>query len=275
MAHAEVMNETFQLSLAAAEFYEARFVPGFFAQWAPRLCAAVETSPGDRVLDVACGTGIVARTAADLVGPTGRVTGLDLNPAMLTVAARVRPDLTWEQGDAVALPFTAGSFDVVLSQMALMFIGDRAAAVREVARVTAPGGRVGVLVPSELARQEMFTRFIEVAERHAGPAAVPLLTSYFACGDLDQLCTLIEQAGLTVRTRAVDVGHYRAPSVDAAVANEVESTPLRDRLDDGTYRRIREDARVALASYTASDGTLDAPFAVNLVTATVPDRQLP
>lgn len=76
------MSETFQLPLAAAEYYEVHFVPAFFAQWAPRLCAATGTSAGDRVLDVGCGTGIVARTAADLVGPTGRVTGLDLNAAM-------------------------------------------------------------------------------------------------------------------------------------------------------------------------------------------------
>lgn len=88
----------------------------------------------------------------------------------MTVAARVRPDLTWRQGDVTALPFPADSFDVVLSQMALMFIGDRAAAVRELVRVTAPGGRVGVLVPSELARQAMFTRFIEVAELSGTPA---------------------------------------------------------------------------------------------------------
>ena len=85
--------ESFQIPLEAAELYESAFVPAFFAQWAPVLCEVAGVGPGTSVLDVACGTGIVARTAADLVGPTGSVDGVDLNEAMLQVARRVRPDL--------------------------------------------------------------------------------------------------------------------------------------------------------------------------------------
>lgn len=261
------MSETFQIPLAAAEYYEATFVPDFFAQWAPLLCAAAATAAGERVLDVGCGTGIVARTAAEHVGPTGRVTGLDLNPAMLSVAARVRPDLTWLQGDAMTMPFPDEFFDVVLCQMALMFFDDKERALRAMARVSAPGGRIGLLVPSELERQSMFARFVEVAIRYAGPDAAPLLSSYFACGVLDELCDSVERAGLRVTTRRVEVGHYRAPSPEAAVTTEIESTPLRERIDDDAYSRIREDARVALAPWTTGDGRLDAPFAVNLVVA--------
>lgn len=268
-AHLGCMSETFQIPLAAAEYYEARFVPDFFAQWAPRLCSATRTSAGERVLDVGCGTGIAARTAADLVGPTGQVTGLDCNTAMLAVAARVRPELSWQPGHAGALPFSPASFDVVLCQMALMFFGDREGSLREMARVTAPGGRVGVLVPSELGRQAMFARFVEVAVHHAGPEAEPLLSSYFACGAVDELSDLVERAGLRVMTQRVETGHYRAPSVEAVVANEVESTPLRERIDDDLYARLREDARSVLAPYTTPDGRFDAPFAVNLVVATV------
>src|SRR5262249_27971771 len=98
-------QETFQLTAEMAEAYEANFVPAFFAQWAPRLLDAVGVSPGDRVLDVACGTGIVARTAADLVAPTGSVVGVDLSEAMLAVAGRIRPGLRWVHGDVAALPF--------------------------------------------------------------------------------------------------------------------------------------------------------------------------
>ena len=86
--------ETFQITPAQAEMYESTFVPAIFAQWAPLLLDAAEVRPAERVLDVACGTGILARTAAERVGPTGSVVGVDLNPAMLAVARRLRPAST-------------------------------------------------------------------------------------------------------------------------------------------------------------------------------------
>lgn len=73
--------ETFQLSIEAAEAYEAGFVPALFADWAPALVDAAGVRPGQRVLDVACGTGVVAREAADRLRGEGRTVGLDLNEA--------------------------------------------------------------------------------------------------------------------------------------------------------------------------------------------------
>ena len=101
-------TERFQVSLGAAEQYEARFVPAIFAEWAPLLADISGVGPASRVLDVACGTGIVARTVADRLAGTGRVVGVDLNDGMLAVARRVRPDLDWRQGDAADLPFPDG-----------------------------------------------------------------------------------------------------------------------------------------------------------------------
>src|SRR3954449_4676979 len=136
--------ETFRLSLEAAERYEAAFVPAIFAEWAPRLVQIAGVSPGQEVLDAACGTGIVARTVAQRLAGSGQGVGLGLNEAMLAVARRVRPDVDWRQGDLVGLPFPDGSFDVVLCQMALMFVVDRSQALREMARVVRPGGTVAV-----------------------------------------------------------------------------------------------------------------------------------
>jgi SAM-dependent methyltransferase len=93
-------------------------VPTFFAQWTPILCDTVGIGAGQKVLDVACGTGIVARTAAERAGPA-HVIGVDLNQAMLTVARRVRGDIDWRQGDAAALPLADRSFDAPLCQMVL------------------------------------------------------------------------------------------------------------------------------------------------------------
>jgi ubiquinone/menaquinone biosynthesis C-methylase UbiE len=260
-------SESFQIPLEVAERYEAAFVPAFFAQWAPVLSAAAGVARGHRVLDVACGTGIVARTAAGEVKPDGTVIGVDLNEAMLTVARRVSPDIDFRQGEAAALPFESDSFDVVLSQMALMFFPDQPAAVREMARVTIPGGAVAVLVPGALEHQEAFARFAEMAARHAGAEARSLLSTYFACGDLDALTALFESAGLRVATARLEIGTYRAPSVDAFVTTEVESTPLVQRITEDVYRRIRADAHEVLAPFTTGDGRVEAPFEANLVVA--------
>jgi len=204
-------SESFQIPLEAAECYESAFVPAFFAQWAPILCEAAGVGPGQRLLDVACGTGIVARTAAGLVAPDGLVVGLDLNEAMLTVARRVSPGIEFHQGDAAALPFPAGSFDVVACQLALMFFPDRAQALAEMARVVTPGGTVAVVVPSRLDAQVAFAPFVDLAGRHAGPEAMSLLSAYFVCGDLNGLTGLIESAGLRVTNTHSHMGILPSP----------------------------------------------------------------
>ena len=262
-------SESFQIPIEAAEAYEAAFVPAFFAQWAPMLCDAAHIAAGQRILDVACGTGIVARTAADRVGPEG-VVGVDLNEAMLTVARRVRPELDWRQGDVAALPFDDATFDAVLSQMALMFFPDRVGALREMARVAAQGATVAVLVPSSLSVQPAYGPFVDMAVSHAGAEARSLLSTYFACGDIDDLAASFQRAGLDVESRTTREGTARFPSVDALVATEVESTPLGARISAEVYDRIREGAREVLAPFTTSDGSLEAPFEVNVVAARRP-----
>jgi ubiquinone/menaquinone biosynthesis C-methylase UbiE len=260
-------SESFQITREIAEFYETAFVPAFFAQWAPILCRAAGVAPGHRVLDVACGTGIVTRTAADRVVPDGRAVGVDLNEAMLAVARQVRPDIEFRHADAAQLPFADESFDAVLSQMALMFFPDRAAAVQEMARVAVPGGTVAVLVPGALAHQQAFARFTDLAVHHAGEGARSLLSTYFLCGDLDQLAALVESAGLQVTAASTEIGIYRAPSVDAFVTTEVESTPLVQRVPHDVYARIRTGAHHVLAPFTTADGRVEAPFESNLIVA--------
>ena len=212
----------------------------------------------------------MTRVAADQVGPLGAVTGIDLNDAMLTVARRVRPDIDYRLGDAAALPFPDGSYDVVVSQMALMFFPDQTKALHEMARVAKPGAPVAVLVPGDLGSQPVFNPFVAMAARHAGASASSLLTSYFRCGDLHQLTTTFEAVGLVPASSRTVQGTYRAPSVDAFVTTEVESTPLRARISTQTYQAIRADARDVLAPFTASDGSVQGPFETNLVVGRKP-----
>jgi ubiquinone/menaquinone biosynthesis C-methylase UbiE len=261
-------TETFQqISVETAEIYESRFVPRLFAELAPHLVEAGGVAAGHRVLDVACGTGIVARTAADRVGERGSVIGLDLNEAMLVVARRLRPDLEWRQGDAAQLPFPDASFDIVLCQSALMFFPDPAQALREMARVVTADGTVAIQVFSALDRQAGFLPFAEAVARHAGSDAVNLISTYFVHGDPDAFTRLCESAGLKVtgiKSRTITA---RFDSVDEYVTTEVESTPLVSRISEEIYRRIRKDAAAGLAPFCTDADELALPFEASLVTA--------
>jgi ubiquinone/menaquinone biosynthesis C-methylase UbiE len=259
------MSETFQVSPEIAELYEAQFVPALFADWAPHTVAAAGIEARSRVLDVACGTGIVARTAADQID-TDRITGVDANQAMLDVAQRVRPEINWEQGVVDDLPFTDNAFDAVLCQMAMMFFPDRANAMQQMARVTAPAGSLVVCVPSNLERQPAYAPFVEMVVQHAGRDAQSLLSTYFSCGDLDVLTRLMEHAGLHDVHGHTRMGTLKTPSVEAFVRTEVESTPLVERLDDDVYAQIRHDAVAVLAPFTTADGRADVPIEGHVVT---------
>ncbi|MET9337617.1 methyltransferase domain-containing protein [Nonomuraea sp. NPDC003804] len=264
-------TETFQLSVDQAESYESSLVPAIFGEWAPLLVEAAGVAAGQRVLDVACGTGVVARAAARHAGKRGRVTGLDLNAAMLAVARRLRPDLEWRQGDAADLPFADGSFDAVLCQSALMFFPDPVRALREMARVVATDGRVAVQVWARLERQPGYGPLVQVAARHAGPEAVSLLSAYWKLGDTDALAGLFAAAGLRVTAITARAGTVRLGSVDELVRNEVESTPLRERISDEVYGRIIADAREELGRFRTGAG-IAVPIEGLLVTA-VPGAQ--
>jgi ubiquinone/menaquinone biosynthesis C-methylase UbiE len=260
-------TDTFQISLETAETYEAAFVPSLFAHLAPHLVDAAGVTAGDRVLDVACGTGIIARTAVERTGATGLVVGVDLNEAMLTVARRTRPVASPGRGDAAALPFPDDSFDVVLCQSGLMFVPDPAAAVLEMARVARPEGRVAAQVWSSLDRQTAIQPLADAVARNAGRDAVDLISTYFRLGDREEFTGQFTQAGLRVidvRTLPVTV---RAPSVDDYISTEVESTPLVDRISAEVYRRIREEARTGLARYCDESGALLLPLEAYVVAA--------
>lgn len=182
----------------AAETYEQYFVPAMFVPWATILLRHASLRPGERVLDVACGTGIVARLAAPLVGSNGQVVALDLNQAMLAVA-RARPapsgaTITWQEGNAMALPAPDRAFDVVLCQHGLQFIPDRAGAVREMRRVLVHGGRALVIVLQALARHPVFEALIESAARHLSLPISAVMIPFTLC-DADELRDFFISAG--------------------------------------------------------------------------------
>jgi ubiquinone/menaquinone biosynthesis C-methylase UbiE len=152
------------------EMYERWLVQPLFRPWAEILVDRVKLTRGDRVLDLACGTGIVARLANERLGRDGQVVGVDLSPQMLDVASAAAPDIDWREGSAQALPVGAAEqFDVVLCHQGLQFFPDKPAAVREMRRVLAPGGRLAVATWCSTDDSPVLHELQQVAERHLGP----------------------------------------------------------------------------------------------------------
>jgi ubiquinone/menaquinone biosynthesis C-methylase UbiE len=152
------------------EMYERWLVEPLFRPWAEVTIERAQLRAGDRVLDIACGTGIVARLARGRLGPSAKIVGVDMSPGMLAVAQRVDPTIEWREGNASTLPTKEGeAFDVVLCQQGLQFFPDKPGAVREIRRVLAPGGRVVISCWCPIDEVPMFKSLQAVAERHVGP----------------------------------------------------------------------------------------------------------
>ncbi|WP_046867241.1 class I SAM-dependent methyltransferase [Microvirga massiliensis] len=210
---------------------------------------------GERVLDLACGTGSVARQVAPMVGPAGTVIGVDVNPDMLDVAralpAPTGARIEWQEGNAMALPLPDRAFDLVLCQQGLQFFPDRAAALREIRRVLKGGGRVAVSVWRSLREHPLYEALFAATAGHLGvdPSAV---ASAFSLGDPEELRVLLSAAGfneIEITPRSLDV-HLEAPErfVEVAVLGAATTIPAFAGLDPGVRARLVE----AVAQETAS-----------------------
>ena len=224
----------------ATENYERYFVPVIGGPLAEQLVAAAALRPGERVLDVACGTGAVARLAADRVGERGSVAGADVNAGMLEVARRVAAgrQIQWYETAAEAMPLPDASFDVIFCQLALQFFADKRAALGEMRRVLAPGGRLFVSVPGPTA---FFGVFEQAVERHVSAEISRFVAQVFSLNDRGELERLIRAAGLHEVNVRAETRPIRLPEAKQFLWQYVHSTPLA-----GPVSEIDDDARAAL-----------------------------
>jgi ubiquinone/menaquinone biosynthesis C-methylase UbiE len=213
------------------ENYERYLVPSIFAPWASDLIETAALLPGERVLDVACGTGIVARIAARMLGTNGSVSGLDASSPMIAAARAAATAegvvVEWREGSALALPFAEAAFDAVLCQQGLQFFPERERALREMNRVLRPGGRLVLSVWGPIERSLGFAALADALTHHISPEAGALLSAGpFCLSDADQLRALVADAGfkdIAVR-RAVKILHYQ--SADEFVLRYTVSSSL-------------------------------------------------
>src|SRR5215207_1899654 len=238
-------REQWQLDEGSAQAYERYLVPLLFAPGADYLIELARPGTGERVLDGACGTGIVARRAAPRVVSGGKVVGFDLNKDMLRMARRsssdVRPEIEWRQGDATSMPLADGEFDVVLCQQGLQFFPDRPAALSEMHRVLRPNGRLALSVLRSLEHNPGYRLLSEALERHVGPDAGAMMSSPFPSLSADELRDLITGAGFRQVRIFLGVGPVRYPSVEEFLRWEGASSPLA-----GPIGALRDDVREAL-----------------------------
>lgn len=265
--------EGWQLTESGPEAYEQYLVPPLFAPWAEQLIEHAGLQDGDRVLDIGCGTGIVARRAAGHVGEEGTVVGLDINEGMLEVAAAASAELTpaieWRQGDATDLPFPDKAFDVIFCQQALQFIEDPAATLREMHRVLAPDGRIAISVLRSLAFNAGYDELAEALERHVSADAGRMMRSPFRGYTRDELRTLAEDAGFREPVVTIEISSVRYPSVEEFVRREAVSSPLAGplgSLDRETREALLQDIEEALRDYSDDRGIV-IPLASHVLVA--------
>lgn len=263
-----------QLEGDAAQAYEDHLVRSIFDAMSRRLVEAAGVRPGDRALDVACGTGVVARAAAGIVGSTGSVSGIDINPQMLATARQVardfEPAIEFHQGDVADLPFEDGMFDVVLCEEAVQFFGDRVGALREMGRVTTPGGCVAFTVLRSLEHHPVYAAFAGALGEHVGPEARGMMSSPFALGDAGTLRSAAQEAGLEEIEIRIAINEERFPSVEEFVVGEAAASPLAGPL--AALDRARRDALLATMQNVLAPHLDDAGLAFHNETHIVTAR---
>jgi ubiquinone/menaquinone biosynthesis C-methylase UbiE len=267
-------HEQWHLTAKAAELYErvvARYILG---PWAPLLVDAARLSTGERVLDVACGTGVVTRAAAERVGPAGHVVGVDLNSGMIAVARSLPPrigaQIEWLERSAVDLRLQDASFDVVLCQQGLQFFPDKVVALQEMRRVLDRGGRLALSVWNSTglynsAVGEALARFM------CNEAAVQFCASRRAPSkeELQRLAIAAGFSEVQVRVSGINV---HLPRLVEFTLDHLAATPVAPviaAVDPDTRKKIGVSVMKQLQRYADGDG-VTYPEETHVLTAKAP-----
>ncbi len=256
-----------QVISSAAEVYDEFFLPALFQEWPARVLEAADIESGQTILDVACGTGVLTLAASERVGPSGSVTGIDINDGMLAVAERKNPNIEWRQGRAESLPFSDQSFDVVISQFGLMFFENRRAAVEEMVRVLQPNGRLTIAVWDSLDNTPGYAAVTKLLKRLFGDDVADALRMPYILGDKKVLHSLFSGNGLVDVTITTYQGMAHFPSIESWMFTDVKGWTLANILDDEMFDLLLREAKRELRPFVSDDGTVKFPTPAHIITA--------
>ena len=267
-------HERWNLDGNPDEMYERYLVPSMFTPWAVDFVELASLQAGERVLDVACGTGVVARLMAPQVGIDGKVVGLDLAAARLSVARSLPPPIgaiiEWREEDATNLSFSDAEFDLACCHQGLQFFPDRLAALREMFRVLVSGGRLILSVWRSIEHHPDAVAMAEALHRNIGAEAAAFRDIIFSLGEAEAIEVLLRDAGFRDIVIRPMVKTLRFPSVEAFTVRYISAVePLArmvSEVDDNARTALLEDMSAALRPYVDPDG-LAIPTASHVVTA--------
>jgi ubiquinone/menaquinone biosynthesis C-methylase UbiE len=252
------------------ENYQRFFVPSIGGPVAEDLIEVAHLRPGERVLDVACGTGVVARLAAEQVGPAGAVAGLDLNPGMLAVAGSqtaTGASIEWHQASAESMPLPDEAFDVVLCQMGLQFSPDKLAALREMRRVLTRSGRAFVSVPGP--KPPLFAVMTDALNRHLSPEAASFGDRVFSMHDGDELTEFMRSAGFRQVNVKAKAKTLRLPAPTDFLWQYIYSTPIAEaasRADPATRDAMEREVSAQWQKFVV-DGAMQLDIGMTTASA--------
>ena len=247
-----------QVNTEAAEIYDAFFVPALFGQFPGSVLDHAGVRAGDRVVDVGCGTGIVANAAHRVVGSEGHVIGVDPNEGMLAVARRNQPSIDWRVGVAESLPVDDRSVDHTISQFSAMFFTDRTAALDEMARITVQGGTVTIVTWASLDRTPGYDAMVALIDDEVGPAAAAALRAPFVIGSATEVAQVLSLIGGDIRIEEI-TGTARFASIADWVHTDVRGWTLADLIDDAGEAALVARAARELAPFTTAEGSVAFP----------------
>jgi ubiquinone/menaquinone biosynthesis C-methylase UbiE len=251
--------------------YERFLVEPLFRPFAEQLLERARATPNDSVLDIACGTGIVARIARQKLGTGAKVVGVDVSGPMLGVARGIDATIEWREGNATALPVLADEqFSIVTCHQGLQFVPDKAGAVREMRRVLRPGGRA--VVGTWLSIEDIpFVRDLDqIARKELGP----FTDSRHSFGDGKALAALVTENAfhdVTMETVSHDVKMTDGPffarmNAMAVVGMSPKGKPLDEAGRAQLAGEIATRSLEVVKRYT-QDGTLTFSLTTNIATA--------